>query len=280
MKRTYQAMTLRLRKPAARAMARCTSPWQCAGRVAPGAAAPAQDAGKVGVRIALAQAAQRRHLREDLAEARLGAQREPAHGDGGQMRQHGLHLDGGEAALARSTSRERSAGVLGAQQVTEDGVAVRPRRLVPEDVPSAQISDVVAAAQRFDEIGEPAARERVLLQVPGQFRHHRAHYRVGMAGSDGEGGGQLIAQRCGLHLLKRVAHLHGRSAPPLTPIAGPGQGQALFLSPLIKTSATMGTQGKSADCNRVLRPSVDDKKERPPRGACPPLRTDSRSPWA
>ena len=143
------------------------------------------------MRAAAAPAAERRHDAQDLSEAVFRPRRQPRHGDGGQCRQHRSDRLIAEAGRARGAGRQRPAAVLGSQDMPENGVAIRSNRLIAEDVAALQVLGVVAAAQRLDEVGKAATRERVLLQMPGKPRCDSPHGGCGLFRRDVESRGQL-----------------------------------------------------------------------------------------
>ncbi len=72
----------------------------------------------------------------------------------------------------------------------QDRVAVRADHLAAQCICIIEISGLTDAAQRLHQIGEPPARERVSLHVPGHFAHDGTQSGVGFSRRDLEGLGQ------------------------------------------------------------------------------------------
>jgi hypothetical protein len=168
-----------------------------------------------------------------------------------------------EPGLARGARRYRPAALLRPEDVAEDGVSVGAGRLVAEYIAAIQVLNVVAAAERFDQVGQARARDGVLLQVPGQLPADGLHDDLGLRRRHLERRSEIGHGRPALHVPQGIVHLHADPRPlPFCFFGGAMRCRA----PRHCSGSRLSTLGSAAQAS----------EKRPPRS----VKTGSRSPSA
>ena len=151
------------------------------------------------------------HAAENVAERTLHVFGQATHGHTGDHGQHAADDGAVDASCARCPVSDAAARVLAANEMVENGVAVRHSTRVFVQGRITEIRAMVALTERLDEIGEAAARQRVAFDRTGQFGQHGRDDGTGLRGRDAIGLAEFGEGLPALRLLECVEYGHDLS---------------------------------------------------------------------